>query len=115
MFRVYFNRRKQWYDVVLHDVNPTTFQNRGGGRWGYYENNPDRDNRKGLFGTVHLVKSRVREDLVAHELFHLLCDWMRSRSMQLLPSNEERFAELMDSLVRGFYREYNKFDKAMEV
>lgn len=108
MFRVYFNRRKQFFEVVLHDVHPNTFERKGGGRWAYYENFEERDSKLGLFGTIHCVKSRVREDVIAHELFHLLSDWIFTNGYVFSTANEEKFATFLDEITRGFYREYNK-------
>ena len=107
-FRVYFNRRKQLIDVILHDVHPNTFERRGGGRWGYYDEASGRNLKKGLFGEMHLVKSRVRSDTVAHELFHLLCDYIRSREVYLSNMNEEYYALKFDEFTRNFWREYKK-------
>lgn len=106
-FRIYFNRRKQWLGIYLHDVTPETFKVQGGGRWGYFLPKWERG-RKGEFGEVHLVKSRVRPDLIVHEMFHVVCEWIRAGRATLSPRNEERMAELLDELVRKFYREYEK-------
>ena len=106
-FRIIFNKKKQWLDIYLWEVHPTTFQNWGGGKWGYFIakwENP----KQGFFGEVHLVKSRVREDLVTHELFHALVEWMWSNGITITRSNEERIVSLLDELVGKFYREYNK-------
>lgn len=104
MFRVWFNRRKQWIDVYLDDVHPTTFDRRGGGRWGYYVPAVDRNMRLGHLGDVHLVASRVRVDVVAHENMHVVVD----RLGAITSRNEERAARLMDELTRNFWREYKK-------
>jgi|SRR5687767_85141 len=106
-FKVFFNRKKQWVDVFLEDVTPETFKLRGGGRWGYFLPKWEKS-RKGLFGEVHLVRSRVREDLVVHEMFHVVCEWLRAGYVTLSPRNEEKVAELLDELIRKFYREYRK-------
>lgn len=106
-FLIYFNKKKQWIKVVLWDVHPTTFQNWGGGRWAYFE--PAHEHpRRGFFGELHMVKSGIREDTVAHELFHVLCAWLFAKWIILTPNNEERYAEFLDELVRKFYREYRK-------
>jgi hypothetical protein len=108
-FRLYFNRRKQFVDVYLHPVTPGTFERRGGGRWAYYSPCSERS-RVGLFGEIHIVESRVRPDVVSHELIHLLCDIMRSRGMAWTDRSEERIASVYDELVRSFWREYGKID-----
>jgi hypothetical protein len=45
---------------------------------------------------------------VAHELFHLLADWMRCKEMQITPQNEERLAWIFDEMTRNFWREFGK-------
>ena len=82
-FRVYFNRRRQYVSVFLHEVSPQTFHRRGGGRWGYYVPAEVRG-RIGKFGELHFVLDRVRPDVVAHELLHLLADRMRGARDDLL-------------------------------
>ena len=106
-FRIKFNRNKQWIDVTVWDVHPTTFANWGGGRWAYFEKGYDLP-RRGKFGELHLVKSGIREDTVAHEMFHVLWEWIFSRNTILNRKNEERYADFLDELVRKFYREYRK-------
>jgi hypothetical protein len=109
-FTVFFNRKKQWFKVFLWDVNPGTFANWGGGRWAYWEakwENP----KQGFFGEFHAVKSRVnREDLVAHELLHVLFEWIRAREIKVSTRNEERLVTLFDEITRNFYRAYRKSD-----
>lgn len=107
MFRVYFNRHRQWVDVEIHSVHPNTFQNWGGGRWEYYQPNTER-NHKGKFGEMHFVAERVRHDVVAHCLIHLYGDIMRSRGKIWTAKNEETVALQFDELTRHFWREYNK-------
>ena len=107
-FTVYFNSRRQWFIVELHDVTPNTFERRGGGRWGYYQPEAERQNRRGKFGEVHLVASRVRPDLVVHELHHLFIYWMRCKHIAITPINEERLVMRFDEMVRNFYREYER-------
>lgn len=106
-FRLYFNKRRQFVLVQLHDVNPETFKSKNSTRWGYYQANKNRT-KAGLFGEIHLVKSRVREDLVAHELIHLLGDVLRSKDRRFSEYNEEYIAELFDNWTRQFFREYKK-------
>ena len=110
-FRVYFRNKQQFYDVYLHDTSPNTFHRRGGGRWGYFlatwENSKD-----GLFGEVHLVKSRVRVDSVSHELDHLRMEWIFSNRVGLGTRNEEWFCKFGDELIRNFYKEYERYNRA---
>jgi hypothetical protein len=106
-FLVYFNKRKQWINVYIYDVHPNTFQNWGGGRWAYIL--PKWDNpRIGKFGELHIIKSGVREDTIAHEMFHILCEYVWATRDAITSRNEERYAELLDELVRNFYKEYRK-------
>jgi hypothetical protein len=106
-FKIYFNKKRQWIDIYLKDVHPKTFASRGGGHWGFFIakwENP----KLGFFGEVHLVKARVRPDLVVHELDHVRTDWMLSNGFTIIRQNEEKMASFLDSLVGNFYREYNK-------
>lgn len=106
-FIIKFNKNRQWISVTLWDVHPNTFQNWGGGRWGYFI--AKWDNPKiGFFGELHFVKSGIREDTVAHELFHVICEWMWSNRDSITGKNEEKYAEFLDELIRKFYKEYRK-------
>ena len=109
-FRVFFNRKRQFFDVYLHDVSPNTFNRKGGGRWGYFVATWEHP-RRGKFGEIHLVKSRVRPDTVSHELDHLRCEWMFKRWIILTPKNEEQWCKFGDELTRNFWREYGKYNK----
>jgi|GEM_PF-2272929 len=109
-FRVFFRRKKQFYDVHLWNVHPTTFSNWRGGRWGYFIatwENPKRDK----FGEIHLVESRIRVDTVSHELDHLRLEWLFANRVGLGIRNEEWFCKFGDELIRNFYREYGKHQK----
>lgn len=106
-FRFWFNRRKQWCDVYLDDVTPETFDRRKGGRWGWFRaswENP----RLGLFGEIHFVASRIREDVIVHELDHLRAEWMFAKGRKYSRYTEERWALFLDALMRSFLREYRK-------
>ncbi len=106
-FLIFFNKKKQWIVVKIWDVHPITFNNWGGGRWGYFEAKYEFP-RKGLFGELHLVKRGIREDTVVHEMFHVLCAWLFAKNGVLSTRNEERMAEFLDELVGKFYKEYRK-------
>ena len=106
-FKVYFNRHKQWVSVYLWDVTPQTFSNWKAGRWGYFLakwENP----KLGFLGEVHLVKWRIREDLVIHELLHVAVEWMWANGFTITRSNEERMITFIDGLVGKFYKEFRK-------
>lgn len=107
MFRVYFNHHRQWFDVHLEDVHPDTFNRHNGSRWGYFQANYEFP-RRGLFGEIHLVASRVTRDLVAHELLHLWIEWLRTKDITIVPQNEEKYVVLFDELTRRFWKEYEK-------
>src|SRR5512146_1437043 len=123
-FRVFFRRKRQFFTVYLHDVHPSTFKRNGGGRWGYFVKKWDNP-KEGLFGEIHLVKSRVRVDSVSHEIDHLRCEWMFAngryvtikvrgrktlvRGKILTGRNEEWYCRFGDELTRHFWREYKRF------
>lgn len=107
-FRVFFNKNRQFFGVYLWDVHPTTFKSWGGGRWGYFDLDTIEHPRRGRFGDIHLVKSRVRPDLVSHELDHLRLRWCFEKWIIITPNNEEWFATFGDELTRKFWREYNR-------
>jgi hypothetical protein len=107
-FQIKFGKR--WVDVFLWDVHPNTFAGWGGGKWAYYQAHAERG-KCGKFGELHFVRSRVRADTLAHELVHLLGDYLRDRDATINVYNEERIATLFDSWVRSFWREYGKIGK----
>lgn len=109
-FLIRFNHGKQWIKVIIWDVHPTTFSNWGGGRWAYFEPKWEHP-RKGFFGELHLVKSGIREDTIAHEVVHVVLAWYFAKWIIITPNNEEKFAERVDEIVRKFYRGYRKLEK----
>lgn len=106
-FRFYFNKRKQWIDVFLWDVHPTTFSNWKMGRWGCFNENWENP-KQGFFGELHFVESRMREDLVNHELLHAWIEWIWANRTAVTNRNEETLVALFDEMTRNFYREYRK-------
>lgn len=107
MFRVYFNRRKQWLEVELWDVHPNTFEKWGAGRWAYFQADweyPDR----GKFGELHFVRSRIRFDVIGHELFHVMAEWIHANRTGITSNNEERLASLFDEMCRKLEKELRK-------
>lgn len=115
-FRVYFNHRSQWFDVYLYDVSPETFQRRDAGRWGFFDRTDNEqpiaeNKRSGKFGELHLIDSHIRQlrsDTVAHELMHLLFEWLRVKNVVVTTRNEEAICNRYDELVRNFWRTYHQ-------
>ena len=105
-FLLYFNKKRQWVAIYFWDTHPNTFESWGGGRWAYYQ--PSNRNGTGLFGEMHFVKSRVREDVFDHEKMHLLGDILRSKGLAWSTRNEEWLCNLSDSLTRQFWRNWRK-------
>jgi hypothetical protein len=101
-FRVYFNKRRQYFDVFIAD-NSRKFMLREK-CYAYYQPQTERQARKGKFGEVHF--SRTGAGLVAHELLHLLIDWLRARKVTITNDNEERIVLLYGEMVRNFWRKY---------
>lgn len=109
-FRVFFRRKRYFYDVCIHDTHPSTFERKGGGRWGYFKASGEWPIRVGFVGEIHLVASRVRVDSVSHELDHLRCSFLRRNGIVLNTRNEEWYCKFGDELIRNFYREYRKLE-----
>lgn len=112
-FTIYFRKKRQWADIFLWDVHPNTFANWKAGRWGYWIatwSNP----KSGKFGEIHLVESRVREDLISHELDHLRLEWLFANRVGLGVKNEEWYCSFGDELTRKFWREYKKYKRRLE-
>jgi len=105
-YEIRFNGGKSSVNIILEDVHPDTFERKGGGRWGYFSFT-DRP-RLGKFGEVHFVASRVRPDVVAHELAHVALNWFFAREYVVTPRNEERFCLMLDELTRKFWRAYER-------
>jgi len=111
-FRVYFNYRKQWFDVYISD-NSRRFMLREK-CYAYYQPYRQRKKRKGLFGEVHF--SRVGSGLVAHELLHLLIDWIKvGKGKVIRDSNEEDIVSMYGEMVRNFWRKYYAEEKKTTV
>lgn len=113
-FVVYFNKRRQHFEVYLWAVHPDTFAKWGGGRWGYWDNERESD-KAGKFGAIHFVKRRLRFDTIVHEIEHVRVDWMWSRGDTITRKNEEKYTILLDELVRKFIRELRKIDPKVKL
>ena len=98
-FKVLFNNNRQWLNIFVHDVHPTTFSRWKAGRWGYFLATYEK-HRVGEFGEVHFVKKRLRYDTIAHETFHVYTEWMWANGMTLNRKNEEAGARFQDEIVR---------------
>lgn len=62
--------------------------------------------KSGLFGEIHLVKSRVGAGYVAHELQHFLYDWLMEQTITI--HTNERLALLAGNVTRDFWNTYYK-------
>lgn len=99
-FRIYFNNRKQWFDVYIAD-NKRKFV-KTNDCYAYYQPAERRLSRRGYFGSVHL--SDVGGGLVSHELMHLWLDWIRSRKPGVVTEkNEERLVSEFGEINRKFW------------
>lgn len=71
---------------------------------GAYVAYPYRKPRSGLFGEVHLVKSRIGAGYVAHEIQHFIYDWLMEQKQST--SLNERTALLAGDVTRDFWSQY---------
>lgn len=110
-FRVYFNRRKQWVDVFIADSSRKFLLREK--CYAYYQPSVPRKARRGKFGEVHF--SRMGAGLVAHELLHLLIDWLRARRVKITTDNEEGIVLMFGEMVRNFWRRYYEWEKKTTV
>lgn len=108
-FILKFNEKKQYVEVFLHEVHPNTFQRKKGGRWGYFIATWKNRN-SGKFGEIHFVKSRLRFDVIAHEILHALMEWRWENGETFTRKNEERLIGYLDRMVWRFLKELKKID-----
>lgn len=106
-FVLYLKSKRQWIEVYLWGVHPTTFARWDAGRWGYFLATWEKP-RIGKFGELHFVENRLRHDTVVHELFHVLVETMWSNGETITRRNEEKYAKILDELDRKFLRELKK-------
>src|SRR3972149_6893889 len=106
-FKFDFNKRKQYCEVYLWDVHPTTVARWQAGRWGYFLPTWENAN-KDKFGELHFVKGRLRFDTIVHELEHLRVEWIWSHGETITRKNEEKYTSFLDELTRRFIRELRK-------
>jgi len=109
-FRVYFNGRKQ-YVLVFVANDPARFKRKNKCH-AWYIGEEVRHQRSGLFGRIYLSEanySPLGHELVAHEIQHLIFDWVMCRSgMTFSTTNEERLATMTGEVSRNFWRGYQK-------
>lgn len=107
-----FNSGKQRVKVCIYDVTEKRFERWGrtkrepGSYHGYYEPRDGRSRYRGIFGILHLRLGSLDDNLVAHEIYHLMADWMKSRNMQLSDKTEETLAWLNGELNGNFWKKY---------
>jgi hypothetical protein len=107
MFKVFFNKKRQFLEVELWDVHPTTFYRWKAGRWGYFEATWDNP-KSGKFGELHFVLGNLRFDTVSHEVFHVIVEYLHANRDNITTKNEEKYADLTDELNRKIVREVRK-------
>ncbi|HET9908327.1 MAG TPA: hypothetical protein VFQ23_16890 [Anaerolineales bacterium] len=112
-FRIHFNDNRQWFNVYVAD-NPTRFKRRNQCH-AYYIAAEVRKQRKGLFGYIYLSElnfSPMAHELVAHEVQHLIFDWVLTRKgMGISEKNEERIATMTGEIARRFWRKYERWSR----
>jgi hypothetical protein len=112
-FRIYFNDNKQWFNVYIAR-DPARFKRKNQCH-AYYIAAEVRKQRRGLFGHIYLSElnfSPLAHELVAHEIQHLIFDWVLTRKgMKLTEKNEERIATMTGEIARRFWRKYARWSK----
>ena len=110
-FRVYFNDNKQWVNIYVAK-NPTHFKRKNQCH-AYYIAAEIRKQRQGLFGYIYLSElnfSPMAHELVAHEVQHLIFDWVLTRKgMTISEKNEERIATMTGEISRRLWRKYERW------
>lgn len=104
---VRFNEGKQAVKFYVAE-NPARFK-RVNDCHAYYMPHEGRKKRSGLFGVIGL--SEVTPELVAHEIIHLVADWLNTRHTALNERNEERVATMAGEIARRFWRTYERVNK----
>lgn len=112
-FRVYFNDDKQWVNIyVAHD--PAHFKRKNECH-AYYIAAEERKQRQGLFGYIYLSElnfSPMAHELVAHEVQHLIFDWVLTRKGgNINEKNEERIATMTGEITRRLWRKFERWSK----
>jgi len=115
-FRVYFNDNKQWVNIYVAK-DPAWFLRKMNCH-AYYIAAEDRKQRQGLFGYIYLSElnfSPNAHELVAHEVQHLIFDWVLTRKgMNINEKNEERIATMTGEISRRLWRKYERWAEKPE-
>lgn len=107
-FKVRFNKGRQ---SVLFEIDvpiKAFLQKRGA--YAEYWNHARRKQRRGLFGRIVLPSPRGMkrvefDELVVHEIYHLIDDWWRCRKGNVMDdNNEETRATLAGEIYRKFWQ-----------
>lgn len=110
-FRIYFNSNRQWVNVYVAD-SPHQFKRKNQCH-AYYIAAETRKQRQGLFGYIYLSElnfSPMAHELVAHEVQHLIFDWVLTRKgMTISEKNEERIATMTGEIARRLWRKYERW------
>src|SRR5512147_612958 len=110
-FRVYFNENKQWVNIYV--ANSPAWFKRKNQCHAYYIAAETRKQRQGLFGHIYLSElnlTPMAHELVAHEVQHLIFDWVLTRrGMNINEKNEERIATMTGEIARRFWRKYERW------
>ena len=106
-FDLFFNSRRQWVRVTIWEV-ARDFYAKFGDCIGIYWGNEDRKPKVGEFGQIHLLQSKLDDELASHELLHFLIDLVRTRNGQITPRNEEKIVSEYGQMVKQFWKKYNK-------
>jgi hypothetical protein len=112
-WRIWINKLRYvdvyiWKTVVGLHKN-THFRNKN--YIGAYVGHPNRK-RSGLFGEIHLVKEEIGAGYVAHEIMHLVFDWMVEHNMcefHYGKSLNERTAYLTSDITTQFWDSFYEF------
>ena len=106
--RVYFNGKKQSIVFYIGD-NLKAFKTQNDCH-AYYVAADNRLKRSGQIGSIHLPNRRGiskadYNELVAHEVQHLIIDWIltRARGLSFIRRNEEKIATMTGEIVRKFW------------
>lgn len=107
-FRVRFNKGRQY--VIFHIGEPLHAFRKKHKCWAWYGSDRQRK-YNGLMGHIHLPSMRGMkrveyDELVSHEIAHLVIDWIlsRARALSFIARNEEDIATMTGEISRKFWR-----------